>query len=236
MSVCPGPVANWPESGQSSSRTRPRGLPRTRSLPRMSVLPAGQARESIPGDGMRGKPGTCAHGRSRSDDDPRGPRLCPTVGRPGRTQPPCGGDHAQRRGQAGSGQPPRTCPSPPRHSGHGSVRCMLPPSPRSLQPRQKRVRTEVPSGLAASSVGGSRRPQEAHGRLALMSAGTGRWDIRAAACAPSRYRLPAGCTERDGIGIGNSGLASAGRGCTYAALAVLTPAPSRCIHGITPGN
>jgi hypothetical protein len=82
---------------------------------------------------------------------------CPAVGRPGRTQPRAGAT------VAGSGNP-----SPPGiRPGCGRPRPSLPGTSISgaccRRPRGapsfglKRVQTEVPSGLAASSVGGSRQ-------------------------------------------------------------------------------
>lgn len=135
----------------------------------------------------------------------------PAVGRPGRIQPPCGRGRARCRQSPSS---PASGPAVPvlapvcrarQHPAHAAA-----VAAESLSLARKCVQTEVPSGLAASSFGGSRhRHPEAHCRCSAHPwQETGRSGASAAPThQPCECRLPAGLTERDGIGIEDSGSA-----------------------------
>ena len=86
-------------------------------------------------------------------------------------------------------------------------------SPQNLSLGLKRVQTEVPSGLAASSAGGGRAPPPGN-----LAAPVHLWRVTGlsgspapATCLPYECLLPAGLTERDSIGIGESGRFSGAR-------------------------
>ena len=69
---------------------------------------------------------------------------------------------------------------------------------------RRRVHTEVPSGLATSGADGARRRHRKH--LAAVPRAPGLSGASAPATYPPyEYRLPAGFTKREGIGIGDSG-------------------------------
>jgi len=99
----------------------------------------------------------------------RGQR-CPAVGRPGRTQPPCGRDRTPRRAsrRPWASSPAVAVLAPAcRARQHPAHAAAVPAEPLSLA--LKSVQTEVPSGLAASSAGGSRhRHPEARCRCPLI--------------------------------------------------------------------
>jgi hypothetical protein len=150
-------------------------------------------------------PGTCA--RERSSPALPG-TLLPTV--PGRGPTwvhtaPCGRDRSNAGKSAVPGHPARLWPSSPQLAGRvnsGAHCCRSRGAPGLAQ---KRVQTEVPSGLAASSADGSRRrhpetpcrcpahPWQASGLSGAPAPATR---------PPYECRSPAGLTECDDIGIG----------------------------------
>jgi hypothetical protein len=106
------------------------------------------------------------------------------------------------------GYPARLWPPSPQLAGHVNVRRMLLRSPQSSPSlTRKRVQTEVPSGLAASSA--DHRRHRHPGVPCRCAAHPWQATSRSGASAPAMYpcecRLPAGITLRDGIGMGDSG-------------------------------
>ena len=132
-------------------------------------------------------------------------RRCSAVGGPGRTQPPCGRDrprHRESRRVRASGLAAAVLATACRARQHPAHAAAVPAEPLSLA--RKRAQTEVSSGLAAPGASGSRlRHPEAYCRGPTHP---GQAAGRSGASAPPTYppcecRLPAGFTERDGIGI-----------------------------------
>jgi hypothetical protein len=126
-------------------------------------------------------------------------QRCPAVGRPRRTQPPCGRDRSRCRHPVVPGHPARLWPSSPQPAGHVNIRRTPPPSPRISQRTCRFERRRQPAPPPGSTLPLSRASPGLSG-----------------ASAPATYppygcRLPAGLTECDGIGIGDSGRAPGAR-------------------------
>ncbi len=139
----------------------------------------------------------------------------PAAGRPGRTQPPRGHDRARRRESRrvrASGPAAAVLAPACRARQHPAHAAAAPADPRSLA--RKRVQTAAQRISRFERRGGRHRHPEAHCRCPAHP-----WQAtgRSGAPAPAPYppwecRLPAGLTERDGIGIGDSGCAPDARG------------------------
>ena len=188
------PAAVSPSTGQAWKGAQPE-LPGI--VPVMPSVTVRRCLEHVPANAPRqrrpGSPPPASRGR---------------VGRPGRTQPPCGRDGTRRRIPAGSGHPARLRPRLPRFAGQANIRRVLPLRfAWSPSVALKLVQTRVPSGLAASSVGGSRHPIRKRMAAVPRIPGGQRpvWASARQAYPPCECRLPAGLTERDDIGRGDSG-------------------------------
>ena len=122
---------------------RPPGLGRPGPLPSLAPTRHGEARS----------PGTLL---ATVTGQPRCPQH-PAVGRPGRTQPPCGRDRSRCRQSRRPGHPARLWPPSPQLAGHVNIPAHAAVVPAELLSlNRKRVQADVPSGLAAPGAGHTR--------------------------------------------------------------------------------
>jgi hypothetical protein len=160
-------------------------------------------------------PGTCARERS----SPASPRQPAASGArpwavPGAHSPRAGATVPGAGNPAVPGHPARLWPSSPQLAAHVTIRRTLLPSPRSPWPRpEPRTGGSAQRTCRFERRRSRHRHPEAHGRCPAHP-----WQAtgRSGASTPPTYppcecRLPAGLTQRDGIGIGDSGRASGAR-------------------------